>query len=95
MHGLIDGCQFEAYNEILGGKMPTLYVSPAFGLLLGPLGVQELLIILLIALLIFGGRKIPEIFKGLGEGIREFKTSMKSEDKAAEEKKEASHTPST
>ena len=39
--------------------MPTLYVSPAFGLLLGPLGVQELLIILLIALLIFGGRTIP------------------------------------
>jgi sec-independent protein translocase protein TatA len=91
---LIDGCEFEAYNEMLGGKMPTLYVSP-FGLLLGPLGVQELLIILLIALLIFGGRKIPEIFKGLGEGIREFKTSMKSEDKAAEEKKEATHTPST
>jgi sec-independent protein translocase protein TatA len=94
--GLIDGYQFEAYNETLGGKMPTLYVSPAFGLLLGPLGVQELLVILLIALLIFGGRKIPEIFKGLGEGIREFKTSMKAEEtKPTEEKKEATHTPST
>jgi sec-independent protein translocase protein TatA len=64
-------------------------------MLLGPLGVQELLIILLIALLIFGGRKIPEIFKGLGEGIREFKTSMKSEDDKVAEEKKATHTPST
>ena len=75
--------------------MPIPYILPAFGLLLGPLGVQELLIILLIALLIFGGRKIPEIFKGLGEGIREFKTSMKAEEKVTEEKKEATHTSST
>jgi sec-independent protein translocase protein TatA len=70
--------------------MPTPY-SPVVGMLIGPLGVQELMIILLIALLIFGGRKIPEIFKGLGEGIREFKTSMKGEEKPAEEKKQATH----
>jgi sec-independent protein translocase protein TatA len=50
------------------------------GLILGSLGTQELLIILVIALVFFGGRKIPEIFRGFGEGIREFKSSMKEED---------------
>ncbi len=39
------------------------------------LGVQELVIILAIAMLFFGGKKIPEIAKGLGKGIREFKTA--------------------
>ena len=41
------------------------------------LGVQELLIILVIAVLIFGGKKIPEVAKGLGQGIRQFKDSLK------------------
>ena len=47
-------------------------------LFVGPLGMQELLIILMIALIIFGGKKIPELAKGLGQGIREFKTSLKA-----------------
>lgn len=37
------------------------------------LGVQELILIAVIILLIFGGRKIPELMRGLGQGIREFK----------------------
>ncbi len=37
------------------------------------LGYQELILIFLIVLLLFGGRKIPEIARGLGRGIREFK----------------------
>ncbi|MEP7364130.1 MAG: twin-arginine translocase TatA/TatE family subunit [Acidobacteriota bacterium] len=52
------------------------------------IGVPELVIILGIAVLLFGGRKIPEVAKGLGEGIRNFKNALKSEDKP-EEKKQA------
>jgi sec-independent protein translocase protein TatA len=39
---------------------------------MGPLGFNEILIILLIVLLLFGGRKIPELMRGLGRGMREF-----------------------
>lgn len=50
--------------------------------LLGMLGTNEIIIILVIVLLMFGGRKIPELMKGLGKGIREFndaKTNVKKE----------------
>jgi sec-independent protein translocase protein TatA len=40
---------------------------------MGGLGVQELLIILVIALLFFGGKKLPEIASGMGKAVREFK----------------------
>jgi sec-independent protein translocase protein TatA len=40
------------------------------------LGVQEIMLILLIAVFFFGGEKIPEIAKGLGKGLREFKRAM-------------------
>jgi len=41
-------------------------------LFLGNLGSTEVLVILLIVLLLFGGKKIPELMRGLGSGIREF-----------------------
>jgi sec-independent protein translocase protein TatA len=50
--------------------------------MLGKLGMPELLILLVLALLIFGPRKIGELGKGLGDGIRGFKSAMK-EDEAA------------
>jgi sec-independent protein translocase protein TatA len=53
------------------------------------LGVQELLIILGIIILIWGGKKLPEVAKGLGEGIRNFKSALKGDEKAAESKKQA------
>ena len=49
--------------------------------LIGPLGLPEILVILAIILLLFGGRKIPELARGLGEGIRNFRSGMKEEDK--------------
>lgn len=48
--------------------------------MLGGIGPMELIIIFLIVILLFGGKKIPEIAKGLGKGIRDFKTSMNGTD---------------
>ena len=66
--------------------------EPLMALLVGPLGMQELIIILVIALVIFGGKKIPELGRGLGDGIRQFKSSLKGEDagQAGTEKEEPS-----
>jgi len=43
---------------------------------MGPIGFPELILILIILLLIFGGKKIPELARGLGSGIRNFKDAM-------------------
>ncbi len=40
------------------------------------LGPMEIVLILLIVVLLFGGKKIPELMKGLGKGVKEFKTGM-------------------
>ena len=50
-------------------------------LLFGTIGTQEILLILLVVLLFFGGRKIPELMRGLGKGIRTFKEGMNSVEK--------------
>ena len=44
------------------------------------LGLQEILVIALIILLLFGGKKIPELMKGLGKGVKSFKDGMKEVD---------------
>jgi len=44
------------------------------------LGMGELLVIILIVVLLFGGKKIPELMRGLGSGIREFKKAAQGED---------------
>lgn len=49
---------------------------------LGPLGVQELLVLLLILVLLFGATKLPLIGRGLGEGIRNFKKGLKTDEDA-------------
>lgn len=46
---------------------------------LGPIGVWQIVVILAIVLLLFGGKKIPELMKGLGSGIKEFKDATKEE----------------
>lgn len=45
--------------------------------LFGPLGLPEMLIILAIVILIFGANRLPELGKGIGAGIKNFKSSMK------------------
>ncbi|MFL6352961.1 MAG: twin-arginine translocase TatA/TatE family subunit [Bryobacteraceae bacterium] len=47
----------------------------------------DLLLVLLVFVLLFGGKKIPDLAKGLGQGIRNFKGSVKSEEDPHEEKK--------
>ena len=49
-------------------------------ILIGMFGHWEILVIVLIVLLLFGGRKIPEMMKGMGKGIRSFKKGMSGED---------------
>lgn len=53
-------------------------------LFIGGIGMQEVLLISLVVLLFFGGRKIPELMKGLGKGVRSFKDGMKEIDKDME-----------
>jgi sec-independent protein translocase protein TatA len=52
----------------------------------GSLGVPELLIILLIVLIVFGATKLPQLGKGLGQGLRNFKDSVKGEDAPPQDK---------
>lgn len=56
------------------------------------LHLPELMVIMGIAVLLFGGKKIPEVAKGLGEGIRNFKSALKGDEKqstvTSEEKKQ-------
>jgi sec-independent protein translocase protein TatA len=48
------------------------------------IGMPELMVILVLALVLFGGKKVPEVGKGLGEAIRNFRTSLKGEAGTAE-----------
>ncbi|HTC90088.1 MAG TPA: twin-arginine translocase TatA/TatE family subunit [Bryobacteraceae bacterium] len=50
------------------------------------IGLPELLVILVVAVFLFGGKKIPDLAKGLGEGIKNFKNAIK-EDHNVDEKK--------
>jgi sec-independent protein translocase protein TatA len=52
-----------------------------FSVLLGMVGPWQIILVVAIVLLLFGGRKIPELMRGLGGGIKEFKDAVKEEDK--------------
>ena len=52
----------------------------------GSLGVPELLIILLIVLIVFGASKLPQLGKGLGQGLRNFKDSVKGDEPPRDKK---------
>jgi sec-independent protein translocase protein TatA len=59
---------------------------------MGNLGVTEILLILVVVVLLFGGRKIPELMKGIGQGMKEFKKASRLDDEnekmSAEPKKD-------
>ena len=55
---------------------------------LGEFGVNQMILVAVVILLFFGGKKIPELMKGLGSGVKEFKNAAKGEDQPADSKKE-------
>lgn len=58
-------------------------------LFIGGLGMSEGLVIALVVLLFFGGKKIPELMKGLGKGVRSFKEGMNNVEKEIDEIKDS------
>jgi sec-independent protein translocase protein TatA len=69
--------------------IPTILRKEAF--MFGSLGAPELLIILLIVIVIFGARRLPELGKSLGEGIKNFKRAVSSH----KEENNSSNSPTT
>jgi sec-independent protein translocase protein TatA len=57
--------------------------------MLKSIGTTEWVIIAVVVLLLFGGKKIPEFFKGLGNSVKEFKKASKGEEETPEEKEES------
>lgn len=62
-----------------------MMMTPLF---IGGIGMQEVLLIALVVLLFFGGKKIPELMKGIGKGVRSFKEGMNNVEKEIDEIKE-------
>jgi sec-independent protein translocase protein TatA len=61
-------------------------------ILIGAIGPMQVILIVALVLLLFGGKKIPELMKGLGSGIKEFKNAAKDDqpaDSKKDEKKES------
>lgn len=72
-----------ATQNVKRKNMATLFI--------GGLGTGELLLIVLVILLLFGGKKLPEMMRGMGRGVKEFKDAMEkpiSDDEKKEEKKD-------
>jgi sec-independent protein translocase protein TatA len=61
--------------------------------LLGPLGIWEILLILVVVIFLFGARRIPEIARGLGEGIRGFRAALRGDSEPPGPRGEDSQTP--
>ena len=62
----------------------------ALTIFLGVVGVPQIILIAVIVLLLFGGKKIPELMRGLGQGVKEFKDASKKDDSKADTTPKAS-----
>jgi sec-independent protein translocase protein TatA len=67
-------------------------MTPGYILLIFGLGTTELLLIALVVLLMFGGRKIPELMRGLGKGVKSFKDGMEGVEEELKKGPEKSET---
>ena len=67
-------------------------ISSQIILFIGGIGFQEVLLIALVVLLFFGGKKIPELMKGLGKGVRSFKEGMNEVEEIKDETKAESRS---
>jgi sec-independent protein translocase protein TatA len=56
---------------------------------MGGLGAPEIILIIIAILLLFGGKKIPELMRGLGKGVKEFKDAQNNEGSSSSEEKKA------
>jgi sec-independent protein translocase protein TatA len=61
----------------------------SISVLLGWFGQTEIIVIAIVVLLLFGGRKIPELMRGLGKGIRSYKSGLNEEDAPTDKDKES------
>lgn len=60
----------------------------ALTIFLGVVGPWQIAIVVILVILLFGGKKIPELMKGLGGGVKEFKNAMKEEDQKLSKKED-------
>ena len=74
-------------NDLIYYKKVLVFImmTPLF---IGGIGMQEVLLIALVVLLFFGGKKIPELMKGIGKGVRSFKEGMNNVEKEINEIKD-------
>jgi twin arginine-targeting protein translocase, TatA/E family len=68
--------------------LQTLDYCTSGGFMLGKLGLPELLVLLAIVFFLFGAKRLPEIGKGIGEGIKGFKDAMRKDEKDLQETKQ-------
>lgn len=61
----------------------------SLSIFLGAIGPMQIVLVIALVVLLFGGKKIPELMKGIGSGIKEFKNAAKEDDQPANSKKEA------
>lgn len=60
----------------------------ALTIFLGVVGPWQIAVVVILVILLFGGKKIPELMKGLGGGVKEFKNAMKEEDQKLSKKED-------